>query len=78
MGKTRDLVKKIRDTKGIFYAKMSTKKTKMTWTQHKQQKLRKGVKNTQKNNTKSMLNPPTLPEDGDIVFAPAVDFKIWQ
>ena len=24
MGKTRDLVKKIRDTKGIFYAKMST------------------------------------------------------
>ena len=24
MGKTRDLVKTIRDTKGIFYAKMST------------------------------------------------------
>ena len=24
MGKTRDLVKKIRDTKGTFYAKMST------------------------------------------------------
>ena len=24
MGKTRDLVKKIRDTKGIFHAKMST------------------------------------------------------
>ena len=24
MGKTRDLFKKIRDTKGIFYAKMST------------------------------------------------------
>ena len=27
MGKTRDLFKKIRDTKEIFYAKMSTKKT---------------------------------------------------
>ena len=26
MGKTRDLFKKIRDTKGIFYAKMGTKK----------------------------------------------------
>ena len=24
MGKTRELFKKIRDTKGIFYAKMST------------------------------------------------------
>ena len=24
MGKTRDLVKKIRDTKGIFHAKMAT------------------------------------------------------
>ena len=26
MGKTRDLFKKIRDTKGIFYAKMGSKK----------------------------------------------------
>ena len=26
MGKTRDLFKKIRDTKGIFHAKMSTMK----------------------------------------------------
>ena len=26
MGKTRDLVKKIRDTKGTFHAKMGTKK----------------------------------------------------
>ena len=26
MGKTRDLFKKIRDTKGIFHAKMSTRK----------------------------------------------------
>ena len=25
MGKTRDLIKKIRDTKGIFHAKMGTK-----------------------------------------------------
>ena len=28
MGKTRDLIKKIRDTKGTFYAKMDTVKDK--------------------------------------------------
>ena len=32
MGKTRDLFKKIRDTKGTFYAKMGTIKTEMVWT----------------------------------------------
>ena len=32
MGKTRDLFKKIRDTKGIFHAKMGTNKTEMVWT----------------------------------------------
>ena len=29
MGKTRNLFKKIRDTKGIFHAKMGTKRTEM-------------------------------------------------
>ena len=32
MGKTRDLFKKIRDTKEIFPAKMGTIKTEMLWT----------------------------------------------
>ena len=32
MGKTRDLFKKIRDTKGTFHAKMGTIKTEMVWT----------------------------------------------
>ena len=32
MGKTRDLFKKIRDTKGTFHAKMDTIKTEMVWT----------------------------------------------
>ena len=31
-GKTRDLFKKIRDTKGTFQAKMGTLKTEMVWT----------------------------------------------
>ena len=32
MGKTRDLIKKIRDTKGTFHTKMVTIKDKMLWT----------------------------------------------
>ena len=32
MGKTRDLFKKIRDTKGIFHAKMGSIQDRMVWT----------------------------------------------
>ena len=32
MGKTRDLFKKLRDTKGTFHAKMASIKTEMVWT----------------------------------------------
>ena len=32
MGKTRDLFKNIRDTKGTFHAKMGSRKDKMVWT----------------------------------------------
>ena len=32
MGKTRDLFKKIRDTKGTFHAKMGLRKDEMVWT----------------------------------------------
>ena len=32
MGKTRDLFKKIRDTKGTFYTKMGTIRTETVWT----------------------------------------------
>ena len=31
-GKTKDVFKKIRDTKGIFHAKTGTKRTEMVWT----------------------------------------------
>ena len=31
MGKTRDLFKKIRDTKGTFHAKTGSKRTEMVW-----------------------------------------------
>ena len=32
MGKTRDLFKKIRDTKGTLHAKMGSIRTEMVWT----------------------------------------------
>ena len=52
MGKTRDLFKKIRDTRGTFHAKMGSIKTEMVWTQEKQKILRSGGRNTQKDYTK--------------------------
>ena len=55
MGKTRDLFKKIRDTKEPFHAKMGTIKDRM---EQKQKILRRGGKNTQKNYTKKGLNVP--------------------
>ena len=55
MRKTRDLFKTIRDTKGIFHAKMGTVKDRMVWIEQKQKILRKSGKNTQKNCTKKIL-----------------------
>ena len=47
MGKIRDLFKKIRDTKGIFHAKMGTTKDRNGMDLQKQNVLRRGGKNTQ-------------------------------
>ena len=55
MGKTRDLFKKIRDTKGTFHAKMGTIKDRNGMTIQKQEILRRGDKNTQKNYTKKIF-----------------------
>ena len=52
MGKTRDLFKKIRDTKGTFHAKMGSIKDRNGLDLQKQKILRRGGKNTQKNCTK--------------------------
>ena len=54
MGKTRDLFKKIRDTKGTFHAKMGSIKDRNGRDQ-KQKILRRGGKNTQKNCTKKIF-----------------------
>ena len=55
MGKTRDLFKKIRDTKGTFHAKMGSIKDRNSMDLTKQKILRRGGKNTQKNYTKKIF-----------------------
>ena len=54
MGKTIDLFKKIRDTKGTFHAKMGTIKDRNGMDLMKQKILR-GGNNTQKNYTKKIF-----------------------
>ena len=55
IGKTRYLFKKIRDTKGIFHAKMGMIKDRNSMDLKKQKILRRGGKNTKKNYTKKIL-----------------------
>ena len=55
MGKTRDHFKKIRDTKGIFHAKIGSIKDRNGMDLTEEKILRRGGKNTQKNCTKKIL-----------------------
>ena len=55
MGKTRDIFKKIRDTKGIFHAKMGSIKDRSDMDLQNQKVLRRGGKNIQKNCTKKIF-----------------------
>ena len=55
MGRTRDLFKKIRDTKGTFHAKMSTIKDRNGVDLKEAADIRKRCKNTQKNCTKKIF-----------------------
>ena len=55
MGKTIDLFKKIRATKGKFHAKMGSIKDRNGMDLKKQKILRRGGKNTQKNCTKKVF-----------------------
>ena len=52
MEKTRDLFKKIRDTKGIFHIKLGTIKEKNGTDLTEAEAIKKSGKNTQKNYTK--------------------------
>ena len=55
MGKTRDLFKKIKDTKGTFHAKMGSIKGRNGIDLTEEEDIQKGGKNTQKNCTKKIF-----------------------
>ena len=55
MGKTRDLFKKIRDTKGTFHAKMDSIRDRNGRDLTEAEILRRGGKNTWKNCTKKIF-----------------------
>ena len=54
-GKTRDLFKKIRNTKGIFHAKMGSIKDRNGMDLTESEDIRRGGKNTQKNCIKKIF-----------------------
>ena len=58
MGKTRDLFKKIRDTKGTFHTKMGMIKDRNGMDLTEAEDTKKGGKNTQKSYTKKDLHDP--------------------
>ena len=55
LGKTRDLFKKIRDTKGTFHAKMGSIKDRNGIDLTEAEDIRRDGKNTQKNYTKKIF-----------------------
>ena len=55
MGKTRELFKKIRDTKGTFHAKMGSINNRNGMDLTEAEDIRRGGKNTQKNCTKKIF-----------------------
>ena len=55
MGKTRDLFKKINDTRGIFHAKMGTVKDRNGMDLTEAEEIKKRCKNTQKNYKKKIF-----------------------
>ena len=57
-GKTRDLFKKIRDTKRTFHAKMGTIKDRNGMDLTEAEELTRSVKSTEKNYIKKSLNDP--------------------
>ena len=55
MGKTRDLLKNIGDTKGTFHAKMGSIKDRNGLDLTEAEDIKRGGKNTQKNCTKKIF-----------------------
>ena len=60
MGKTRDLFKKIRDTKGTFHAKMGSIKDRNGMDLTEAEDIKRGGENTQKNYTKKIFTTQVI------------------
>ena len=60
MGKSSDIFKKIRDTKGTFHAKMGTIKDRNGMDLTEAEDVKKRCKNTQKNCTKKIFMTPII------------------
>ena len=60
MGKTSNLFKKIRDTKGTFHAKMGPIKDKNCMDLTEAEDIKRGGKNTQKNCTKKIFTTQVI------------------
>ena len=71
MGKTRDLLKKIRDTRRTFHAKMSTIKDRNGMDLREAEDIRRSGKNTWKNHTKKYLHDPD--NHNDVITHPESD-----
>jgi len=66
MGKTRDLLKKIRDTKGKFHAKMGSRKDRNDMDLTEVEYIKKRGKNTQKNCTKKIFTTQIIKKMGSL------------
>ena len=60
MGKTRDLIKKTRDPKGTFHAKMGSIKDRNSMELIEAEDIKKSGKNTQKNCTRKIFMTQTI------------------
>ena len=60
MGKIRDLFKKIRDTKGIFHAKMGSIKDRNGMDLTEEEDIKNRWQSTQKNYTKKIVTTQTI------------------
>ena len=66
MGKTRDLFKKVSDTKGTFHAKMGSIKDRNGMDLTEAEHIRRGGKNTQKNCTKKIVTTKIITMVGSL------------
>ena len=75
MGRTRDLFKKTRDTKGTFYAKMGTIKDRNGMDLTEAEDIKKSDKNTEKDCTKKELHDPDN-HDGVITHLDQISWNV--